>query len=382
MPSDVRTWASDLSPVGLRERRLAIEDSPRDMAVGQEDAAAALALINQRYALAPLAEEEVELRRMALAHDAVDRTGERFGLPFLQRLAETLPGKPVLAFHDKRSWPVGRFYGAELVKDPLTSVTWLVARWYLVRTAENEGLRRSIDAGVVAHVSIGFRGGELICELCGEPFWSDCPHWPGQEVFLANGSPATCSMEWQDPRGTAEAVEGSLVWLGAQQGAQLIKSFEETFLDELKDLKGQLEAARSREAVWQSARHALEKDLADWQTRHQEAEARQATLATELADLTRQVDGLKALAADGQIYRDDLVAEVCRLGGIVDAAGEAEVVCGALKEAGAARLKVAKDEYQRRVDAKFPPSDVGTPAAVETPSRAGGSGHPRAHTLV
>jgi hypothetical protein len=347
---------------GLNTRQLALSGVPRELMFGSrlevEDTATALALINQRYALAPLLPEEVELRRMALAHDAVDRTGERFGRPFLARLAATLPGKPVLAHHDRASWPLGRFYAAELVPDAGTGVTWLVARWYLLKSAQSEPLSRQLDAGVISHVSIGFRGGELICEVCSEPFWGDCPHWPGQEL-IRDGARIACSFVWTDPRGTAEAVEGSLVWLGAQQGAQVIKEME-----------APMERTEPAE---------LEQCLSEALARVTAAEARAASLSAEQSRSESALSALRPLAADGQLYRDDLAAEIRRLAGILDAAQEAEVLCQALKDAGAERLKAARDEYQRRVDRHYPPSGVGRPADA-TPARA--TVHPRAHSLI
>jgi hypothetical protein len=44
-----------------------------------------LALINARYALAPLSAEELYVRRMVLANDALNRTYERFPAAVLER---------------------------------------------------------------------------------------------------------------------------------------------------------------------------------------------------------------------------------------------------------------------------------------------------------
>ena len=75
-----------------------------------------LALINGRYALAPLAADQVYVRRLALCNDQYDRTGERFPRFYLERFAETLPGKPLLAHHDHHQFPLGRFFRAEVVE--------------------------------------------------------------------------------------------------------------------------------------------------------------------------------------------------------------------------------------------------------------------------
>lgn len=297
---------------------------------------AALTLINARFALQPVALEDVELRRMALANDALDRTHERFSVAFLERLAATLPGKPVLAHHDKSAWPLGRFFAAYLARDA-DGTTWLMARWYLLKTVENAALRRQIDAGIFAHVSIGFRGGELTCDLCGQPFWSDCPHWPGQEV-VCDGASRACTMTWEDPRGTAEAVEGSLVWLGAQRDARHVKAAQQSGAREPVTLEGG-EPSHSR-------------------------------------------PGGASLQFDGQLYRDDLVDEIQRLAGLLEANEEATLLTRALRDTGAAALKRLRDEYQRRVDARFPPVPTGRAAPPAGPERPDTPRDPRAHTLI
>jgi hypothetical protein len=361
----------------LNTRALSLAAVPRELIfrprLGEEDPASALALINERFALAPLSPEQVELRRMALAHSALDRTHERFSPAFLTRLAASLPGKPVLAHHDHKSWPLGRFWAAEVVEEPRTGVHWLVARWYLLKTAENETLRGQIDAGIVAHVSIGFRGGELICDLCGEPFWGDCPHWPGQEV-TRNGAPVTCTFVWQDPRGSAEAVEGSLVWLGAQQGAQVIKQAGSPPNPPI------MGGALAPPIIGGLGGPETEDGMNDTATL---AELRRALAAAvgELLRLRERAAEAAPLARDGRLYRDDLEAEIRRLAGLLDASGEAAVLCAALEAAGAPALKRARDEYQRRVDARYPPAGTALPAAgpADTTARARDL---RAHTLV
>jgi hypothetical protein len=102
-----------------------------------------------------------------------------------------------------------------------------------------------------------------------------------------------------------------------------------------------------------------------------------------LVELRRALAAAEAapLARDGRLYRDDLEAEIRRLAGLLDASGEAAVLCAALEAAGAPAHKRARDENQRRVDAKYPPAGAALPAAgpADLPNRAR---DPRAHTLV
>ncbi|WP_159426132.1 hypothetical protein, partial [Salmonella enterica] len=72
---------------------------------------------------------------------------------------------------------------------------------YLVRTPENTGLLLKMDAGIAGGVSVGFAaaGGEQIHD------------GDGRELE---------ARRWKGP---GEALEMSLVWLGAQPGARAIK---------------------------------------------------------------------------------------------------------------------------------------------------------------
>ncbi len=117
-----------------------------------EPDAADLDRINARFALTPLSADEVYVRRLALCNDQYDRSGERFPLAYLQRFAETLPGKPLLAHHDRQQFPLGRFFDAEVRRETGAGggAAWLYCRFYLVKTAANEEIRKQIDAGTSA----------------------------------------------------------------------------------------------------------------------------------------------------------------------------------------------------------------------------------------
>jgi hypothetical protein len=310
----------------------------------------ALALINERYALRPLVAGDVHLGEMALCNSAIDRTFERFSVSFLEKLATTIAGKAVLAHHAKYSRPLGRFYGAK-VERSADGTWWLLADYYMLKSEENAPLRAEIDAGVVSYVSVGFRGGREWCDLCGawwNPWERSCGHWPGEAVMI-DGQSRLCTLTWQDPDGTAEAVEGSFVWLGAQYEAQVVKSLRprertggsmelKEALAEIERLKSELAGARAeRDHVAQNAER-MSKELAE-------------------------AEGLQACAADGEQYRADLVAEIGRLGRLVGAEKEARVVAAALAKSGVAELKAARDEYQARVDGEPATEQRESPAA-------------------
>lgn len=177
-----------------------------------------LAVINREYALTPLTADQVYVRKVRLANDQYDRTDERFPRSYLQRFAETLPGKSLLGNHDSRSFPLGRFFHAEVRTAP-SGPTWLQTKFYMARTPGNEETRQQIDAGVFSHTSIGYRYDDLTCDICGKSYFSyDCSHLSGREY---DGK--RCKLTYSGNLAQVEALEGSLVYLGAQYGAQTAK---------------------------------------------------------------------------------------------------------------------------------------------------------------
>ena len=70
-----------------REARKAFVEAalPAGGTFGPAPDAADLALINERYALAPLAAEELYVRRMVLANDALDRSYDRKSSPIVSQ---------------------------------------------------------------------------------------------------------------------------------------------------------------------------------------------------------------------------------------------------------------------------------------------------------
>ncbi len=117
-----------------------------------------------------------------------------------------------------------------------------------------------------------------------------------------------------------EAVEGSLVYLGAQYGAVVTKS----------DDRGREKAAVGALCAGPS---------------------------------------LAGLAEDGRAYREELRAEIGRLSRCVGAEREGASLLEALGAADAARLKGLLEEYQARFDALFPPLEP--PALPAAGRRAG-----------
>ncbi|MGV3724750.1 MAG: hypothetical protein ACO1SX_27955 [Actinomycetota bacterium] len=216
-----------------------------------EPAESDLQLINSAYAQAPVTGEDIHVRQARVAHNQHDRTLERFPKAMLERFAETLPGKSLLPGHDTSAMPLGRWFradtrtrtedfpvvaqgkakAAEIVPGFVaqkTRVTWLEAAFYWVKDPGTELFRKNIDTGVYQDVSIGFSYDDVDCDVCKKSYWrSPCPHYAGQK--LDDGTVVTLTYSG-DPK-LYEARETSIVYLGAQQQAELTKQLKEGCVD-------------------------------------------------------------------------------------------------------------------------------------------------------
>jgi hypothetical protein len=331
-----------------------------------------LALIN-RFALEPLTAEQVYVRTMRLCNDKYDRSGERFPLGYLNRFRDTLPGKSLLPVHDKKSLPLGLFFKADVEQDG--AVQHVVTSFYMVRSAGNEELRAQIDAGVVGHVSIGFRWSDLICDICqrsyyqasrdenGELRW--CAHLIGR---LYNG--VECTATYGGDLRKVEAVEGSLVYLGCQYESEIVKSAlwgGEEDAERVPDPAAEKELIRRKYFARNEPEEAMSEktETAPPAAEEEKGSGSAAALAARVAELEAAIAEVEPLVADGRLYRKDLAAEISRLAGAIEAAKEAELVLRACKDADCIELKAVCAEYQGRFDAKFPPQGKGSPAQPE-----------------
>ena len=164
------------------------------------------------FALKPLTTEKVYVRKFLMAHNAVDRDNERFPEGLLDDFAATFPGKALLVGHDRSGPGKGLFFDAsteEMTPEQFKSLTgesvrlpdWIfnvkvLWAWSYMLKAFNAEIVANIDAGIYRHASIGFRATDLN---------------PVKGIY-----DNTLFWEYVPP---GEALEGSIVWLGAQPGA-------------------------------------------------------------------------------------------------------------------------------------------------------------------
>jgi len=174
-----------------------------------------------RFARRPLTADEVYVGECDLCNDRVDRAFERFTADVLQDFADSLPGKSLLAGHDHGSLPLGLWFDARLRQDE-RGVIHLRPSYYIVKTRENEHHRAQLDGGVYRYASIGFRARDLVCDICGKSWFGwECEHYPGQAYDVGGRRVVATAHYTRSDERPAEAVEGSIVYLGCQYDAEL-----------------------------------------------------------------------------------------------------------------------------------------------------------------
>ena len=182
-----------------------------------------------KYALAPLAADEVFTFKAVLCDNELDRDYERFTLRALQDLQKLFLGKTVIKNH---SWDandqVARIYSTELVQSEKTTkaggelYTQLVAHCYMVKTASNADLIAEIKGGIKKEGSVGCSVTGSICSICGtDNAKSYCRHWPGKS-YEKEGGKEICTFTLT---GAKDAYEFSLVAVPAQKAAGVSKSY-------------------------------------------------------------------------------------------------------------------------------------------------------------
>jgi hypothetical protein len=309
-----------------------------------------------RFTLEPLPADQLYVRRMALANTRLDRSFERFSPGYLQRFAQTLPGKSLLIAHDTHQLASGLVYQAEVVPTA-DGEQELVACFYLPVTASTQEVRRCIDAGVVRYVSIGFTYDQRLCSVCHQEYW-DCRHLPGEMILPPDGPPGgqLVTYTYAGDLARVEAREASLVYLGAQRGAAIIKEISpmenEKALARVRELEGQIKALEERIVTHEREKAQL---VTANEALRQKVESLPPQAPLPPAGEGCPKGGVRALADEGLAYRDSLREEAKRLAGLLKLETEANLLLTALQGATAAELKELVESYRARVEERFPP---------------------------
>ena len=294
-----------------------------------------------RHTLEPVTKDDVYAYSMHGANDQYDRADERFPKSYLDRFAQTLPGKSVMPAHDYSRKPLGRIYAAEVRKDPDQDGGgfYLHVKAY---THANSEHAEDVRKGIAGHVSIGFQPDQRICDLCGKDYdgyarppgakysgepeeW--CPHIAGQSYPEFDNR--ICTLTYGGDVNKVEGLEMSHVWLGCQRGAQTMRGVG----------TAQHKAAHFKALGQQPGQEESMKEL----------EAARAALK----ELEAEVERLRPLAQDGEAYRKWLKGEIKRLYTSMEEGATGDAILKALDGADAAALDGARKDVDKRHKAAF-----------------------------
>jgi len=289
-----------------------------------------LAIINQ-YTLEDATNENVYVRTVYLAHNGIDRDRDVFDDALLADFARTLPGKGIFIKHpmsyDGDSGPgVGRWFTArvlDLSQDEARAVLRepdlqfppanerakvLEASFFLPRTDKYAGLIQDIDYGAAGDVSIGFTASDR------SPITDGQSDQPIADRILGPG----------------QALEGSLVWLGAQPGARVHKHLdlfddEDPEMDEVKELKQKIS---DQKAEHETAMKKKDEEIAALKSRAASFDAIVKALGEDGKDLAGKPEEIAKAVADAKSAHVKLVDDVIaaeRVAGLVDGDDEKAV---------------------------------------------------------
>lgn len=182
-----------------------------------------------KFTLSPLAVEDVFAFKLIMCDNEVDRDFESFSFNALSQLQKLFIGKTILKDHNhKADNQVARIYATELVVSEVNDTSngepyaCLVARCYMVKTAENESLIAEIKGGIKKEVSVGCSIKSAICSICGtDNREAYCLHYPGR-TYAKDGNETVCTFTLDN---AVDAYECSFVAVPAQRNAGACKNY-------------------------------------------------------------------------------------------------------------------------------------------------------------
>jgi hypothetical protein len=333
------------------------------------------------YTLRDFGADELYVRTFVVAHNAIDRDNECFDEGFLDTLARTLPGKGCfekhpMSYDGDTGMPEGLWFNAYTERMPQSDArkvlrtpdlafppdradaVLLMASMFMPVMDENKATRMKLDAGM-GFVSVGF---------------STDTRTPIRD---SGGRELTATRLGASGKG--EALEASLVWLGAQPGARAVKSATQPSKGNPMDLQIKLDAANTEITNLKAAASAA-----------QAKAARLDEIETAFGDqkgLLANVPALLASVADAKSYREHLVDEVVtaqRVAGMIKADKPEDLAQLKTAYAGmpVAQLKTLADNLpSTKGHARIPGSDPNAPTGTlpasggdaKTPALIGGA---------
>lgn len=239
----------------------------------------------RRYTQKDFDRDELFVFNVNLCSNDIDRDYEKFSLSALNEMKSLFEGKTGIFDHSmKSSDQIARIFDTRVEKQEGCKTAdgedlyFLKAKAYMVKSDDNAGIIRDIEAGIKKEVSVSCSMKSRVCSVCGKDSRaSGCGHIAGK-VYGSK----QCYYTLSD---AGDAYEWSFVAVPAQRNAGVTKSFHikgdealESIIKAIKSADGDLTITKSQS-----------REIADYIT---------------------------CLEEDSQIagqYRDELVKEVTRL---------------------------------------------------------------------
>lgn len=178
-------------------------------------------LIN-KFALEPLAAEDVFCFKINACGNEIDRDGEMFSDGALEKLAALYVGKSIIFDHTPTAKnQCARIYHAEVIEDKGRNkvgnpIKHLKLHCYMVKTGQNRDLVTEIRAGIKREVSVSCAVAKAACSVCGGDY-RKCAHRKGEKY---EGKDCYVTLD-----GATDAYEVSFVVIPAQKDASVTKAF-------------------------------------------------------------------------------------------------------------------------------------------------------------
>ena len=175
-----------------------------------------------------------------ISSNRLDSYFTRMAPSTLQNFADDAnTGVAFLTGHDTRRLPLGRSMQGVFTRKNGEGNSRVDASFYTLKGMNTNGVSTDdfvmgVRSGVISDVSVGFHGGQFICNICGRDMmdWSDwdnmCMHIPGVEYELTNkkgeptGKRQLCIADIENSR----LSEVSGVYDGATPGASITKAIQ------------------------------------------------------------------------------------------------------------------------------------------------------------
>lgn len=283
-------------------------------------------------------------------------------------------GVAFLRGHNVHELPVGYSISGQL--ESAGEKLRVVAGFYTVRgLPETNDLILRMKSGLLRDVSVGFTGGQMNCDICGEEFW-DCRHMPGLKYDEKSGNTVRTVLSTytiydarlSEVSGVFDGATPEAMVLKAQRAAKAgdltleqIELLEQRYRTTLPSVRSFAVSKPNIAPVVQKEPDVTSEELVT-NLRSMLSVVTDEELVTGIEQMrsrletaTQRIKELEPQAADGSQYRADLVQEALAEG--VRAQGDGfdhELYAQTLRSAPLQLVKRMRDDWKRLADALLP----------------------------